>query len=72
MILLRAWYQKPGLINNLYFMNEESKIKVSSDIWLTNASSFDNLFQKSYMNDLHTDFIENKEDKKHNINSHTK
>lgn len=46
--------------------------EVSLDIWLTEKTSFTNLYQKSYDNNLHIDFIENKEDKKHNINSHTK
>lgn len=52
-------------------MSEELK-KVNLDIWLTEKESFINLYQKSYENNLHKDFIENKEDKKHNINSHTK
>ena len=52
-------------------MSEKIK-KVNLDIWLTEKGSFVNLYQKSYDSNLHNDFIENKEDKKHNINSHTK
>lgn len=53
-------------------MSDENVKKVSLDIWLTEKENYINLYQKSYENNLHKDFIENKEDKKHNINSHTK
>jgi len=52
-------------------MPKEKKI-VSLDIWIIEKETFENLYQKSYLNTLHNNFIENKEDKKHNINSHTK
>jgi hypothetical protein len=53
-------------------MSEEDIKKVSLDIWLTEKVTFTNFYQKSYESDLHKDFIENREDKRHNINSHTK
>ena len=45
--------------------------KVKLDISITKQEDFENLFYKSYSEKLHKDFIENKEDKKHNINSHS-
>ncbi|MDD3646039.1 MAG: type II toxin-antitoxin system PemK/MazF family toxin [Candidatus Gracilibacteria bacterium] len=53
-------------------MSKEYTKKVSLDIGLNEKETYVNLYQKSYDNKLHNDFIENKEDKKHNINSHTK
>jgi len=46
--------------------------KVDVDIWVNEKETFTNLYQKWYTQKLHNDFIENREDKKHNINSHTK
>lgn len=46
--------------------------KISLDIWLNEKETYVNLFQKSYENNLHENFINGKEDKKQNINSHTK
>ena len=45
--------------------------KVKLDISITKQEDFINLFYKSYSEKLHKDFIENKEDKKHNINSNS-
>jgi hypothetical protein len=44
--------------------------KVNLDISITRKQDYVNLFYKSYLANLHNDFIENKEEKKHNINSH--
>lgn len=46
--------------------------KVSIDIWITELENNSNLYQKWNNHNLHEDFIKNKEDKKHNMNSHTK
>ena len=43
--------------------------KVNLDISVTKKDDFVNLFYKSYSEKFHNDFIENREDKKHNINS---
>ncbi len=51
-------------------MEREFK-KVILDISLTRKDNFINLFYKKYSEKLHKDFIENKQDKKHNINSHS-
>jgi len=45
--------------------------KVSLDISLTRKDDFISLFQKWYLLNLNKYFIENKEEKKHNINSHS-
>ena len=50
---------------------EENFKNVNIDIWLTEKTSFENLYQNWYSQKLHNDFIENKEEKKHNINSHS-
>ncbi len=52
-------------------MSENIK-KVSIDIWITELKNSSNLYQKWNNHNLHEDFIENKEDKKHNMSSHTK
>ena len=46
--------------------------KVDLNIWLDQKEPYDNLFQEQYLLELHNDFIENKEEKKHNMNSHSK
>ena len=38
---------------------------------LTEKSTFENLYQNWYTQKLHIDFIDNKEEKKHNMNSHS-
>ena len=42
------------------------------EISLNDENTEENLFWKNYKLELHNDFIKNKEDKKHNISSHTK
>ena len=42
------------------------------EISLNDKNTEENLFWKDYSLELHNDFIQNKEDKKHNISSHTK
>ena len=42
------------------------------EIVLNEKETKENLFRKDYNLELHSDFIENREDKKHNISSHTK
>lgn len=49
----------------------ENLKNINLDIWLTEKETYENLFQKWYSQKLHKDFIENKEEKKHNINSHS-
>jgi len=55
---------------NLKNMNNEIK-KVKIQIWLTEENTFEELYKNWYSQNLHIDFIENKEEKKHNINSHS-
>ena len=50
---------------------EEKFKSVNIDIWLTEKINFELLYQNWYSQKLHTDFIENKEEKKHNINPHS-
>ncbi|MDQ7008697.1 MAG: type II toxin-antitoxin system PemK/MazF family toxin [Candidatus Gracilibacteria bacterium] len=45
--------------------------RINLDISITRKKDFINLFYKSYLENIHKDFIENKEEKKHNINSHS-
>jgi hypothetical protein len=52
-------------------MSENTK-NVSIDVWITELEDNSNLFQKWNNHILHKDFIENRIDKKHNMNSHTK
>jgi len=51
--------------------NNEYK-EVDLNIGIDQKNPYDNLFQQQYSLKLHYDFIENKESKKHNINSHSK
>jgi len=52
-------------------MPEEWFKNVSIDIWVNEKNTFTNLYQNRYSQVLHEDFIEKKEEKKHNINSHS-
>jgi len=46
--------------------------KVDLNIWVDQKEPYENLFQVGYPVDMHEDFIESKEDKKHNMNNHSK
>lgn len=45
--------------------------EVKIDVGLTEEWTYVNLYQNWYAQKLHTDFIQSKEDKKHNMNSHS-
>lgn len=45
--------------------------KVKIDVNLSEKDTFEQLYNNWYSQDLHIDFIENREEKKHNINSHS-
>ena len=49
-------------------MSEYKTTKI--DIFLSEVPTCEWLYNNNYTQDLHIDFIENKEEKKHNINSH--
>jgi hypothetical protein len=51
--------------------NNEYK-KVDLNIGIDQKEPYENLFQQQYFLQLHNDFIENKESKKHNMSSHSK
>ena len=59
-------------------INKEQEIKsneykeVDLNIGIDQKDPYDNLFQQQYFLQLHNNFIEKREEKKHNINSHSK
>lgn len=59
-----------NILYKIYRMEEKFK-NVNIDIWITEKVNFELLYQNWYSQKLHNDFIENKEEKKHNINSHS-
>ncbi|MCH2188851.1 hypothetical protein MK079_03415, partial [Candidatus Gracilibacteria bacterium] len=65
-------FQKKGDMQEKPTDKDNSEIlEYHIDIGITQKQSCINSFQKQYTQKLHTDFIENKEEKKHNINSHS-
>jgi DUF4097 and DUF4098 domain-containing protein YvlB len=53
-------------------MLETDYKKVDLNIGVDQKDPYENLFQEAYPVDMHKDFIEKREDKKHNINNHSK
>jgi hypothetical protein len=52
-------------------MEIETIKKVKLDVNLTDTENQDLLYQNNYVDKLHIDFIKNREEKRHNINSHS-
>ena len=53
-------------------MAETDYVSVDLNIGVDQKEPYENLFQEWYPVDMHKDFLEKKENKKHNINNHSK
>ncbi len=51
--------------------DKEDMLPTQLNIWVENKESFENYYQQQYQFDMHKDFVEKREAKKHNINSHS-